>query len=194
MIYLSEHHDAVYLATHLVQLLRDGHGDGAAHAAADDTDLFESVQLGRLAERAGKIGERIARLECVELTRRRADDLKDNANRAALRVGAGDRQRNALAVACGAQNNELSRLRFFGDQRRFDLHQGDIAAQRPFFHDFIHKHPPRTAASIHCSVHILSYIQTVFNCFFLWVILQKSLYYCRLIWYNMYRNPLVLYT
>ena len=105
-----------------MKLLRDGHGDGASDAAADDTDALNALGVGRHAERTGEIGYELALFLVIEQFGRRADNLKDNLNGATIGIDARDGEGYALALFVGAQNNKLTGLRFSSDQRRLDFH------------------------------------------------------------------------
>ena len=132
-ILVSKADDGVPLTALLVQLLGHGQRDGAAHAAADHGDLFQPLGVGRNAQRADEIMQRLSLFEGIQFHRRTADDLVNNRNRAALTVVIRNGQRDALAVLQRAQNDELAGLRFFGDKRRVDHHLGDGRVQALFF-------------------------------------------------------------
>ena len=137
-VLVAEADDRGDLGAEPVQLFGDWQRDGAADAAADHADLLEAVEVAGRAERADEIGQAVALVQVVQLFSRRADNLENDRDRALLAVVPGDRQRDALAVRLGAQDNELAGLRLFRDERRVDFHPRDGGVQRFFFQNRIH--------------------------------------------------------
>ena len=121
-----------------MQRLRDGQRDGAADAAADDTYFFQPVQLGGNPKRPNKVVQVLAFVFVVQFFRCCTDNLKNNPHRALFGAGTGDGQRNPLAVLIHPQNDELTRTRFFRDERRFDVHHRDGRIQAFFRSNSIH--------------------------------------------------------
>ena len=66
-----------------MEFLGNGHGDRAAHAAADDADLFDAFRVRRYAQRSYEILNVLALVLVIQKFRRRADDLEDDLDRAA---------------------------------------------------------------------------------------------------------------
>ena len=125
-------------AAHIVQLLGNGQGDGAAHAAAHDAHFLQALHLGGAAQRAHKIVDGIAHVQAVELHGGAADDLENDIDGALLPVVPGHGEGDALAVLQRAHNDKLARLRLFGDEGRFNDHLCHGGVQRDFFSDLIH--------------------------------------------------------
>ena len=128
------HHTAL-----LVQLTGNGQGNGAAYAAAHDTDLLQTLHLGGTAQRAHEIVDALADLQAVQLHRGTAHDLENDVHSALLAVVTGHGQGDALAVLKRAHNDKLARLCLFGDQRGFNDHLCHGGVQRDFFSDLIHR-------------------------------------------------------
>ena len=121
-----------------MELLQHGVGDGAAYAAADDTDLLLALRLGGAAQGTHEIVETVALLLVAQLLGGGAHGLDDNGHGALLAVIVVDRNGDALALLIHTQDNELARLRLLGDHRRFDLVQDHSGLQRFFSNDAIH--------------------------------------------------------
>ena len=137
-VFIAESDDAVYFGAELMQLLCDGERDGAADAAADDGDLFQTVHMRRLAQGADEIVNILALVEVVEPLRRSADDLEDDGNGALFPVEIGDREGDALPFLVHAQDDELPRLCLSGDEGRIHFHQRDGGVEFLLFNNFIH--------------------------------------------------------
>ena len=58
----------------------------------------------------------------IQLFRRRTDDLENDLDASLFGICSGNGQRNALPLFIDSQDDELTRSRFFRDQRCFDLH------------------------------------------------------------------------
>ena len=128
------HHTAL-----IVQFLGNGQGNGAAHAAADHAHLLQAFHLGGTAQRAHKVVDAVAHVQAVQLHGGAADDLEDDLHGTGLAVVTGDREGDALAVLKRADNDELTRLCLFGDQRGFNDHLCHGGVQRDLFSDLIHR-------------------------------------------------------
>ena len=128
----------MYLASLLMQLLGHRQRDGAAHAAADDRNLFQPVGMRRHAQRPDEIMQALSFFHRVQLHRRAADNLIDDGHRSGIAVKISDGQRDALAVLKCAENNKLTRLRLFRNKRRFNHHFRDGRVQAFFLDDFEH--------------------------------------------------------
>ena len=113
----AEARDDVDIAAEAVRLLGLRPRDGAAGAAADDHDLVHVVKLGGVAERADDVGHIVAGLLAGEQGRRAADALHDDRHGAGLTIIGRDRDGHALAELVDAEHQELTRLRFAGDER-----------------------------------------------------------------------------
>ena len=120
--------------------LATGVGDGAAHAAADDGHLFQALRLGGAAQGAHEVVKAIALLQVVEQLGGGPHDLEDDGDGALLPVKVGDGQGDALPVLVDPEDDELARLRLFGDEGGVDDHPGDGGVQRLFFQYEIHSH------------------------------------------------------
>ena len=125
------HHAAL-----IVQLLGNGQCNGAAHAAAHNTDLLQT--LGRAAQRADKVVDTIACVQAVQFHGGTAYDLENNIHSALFAVVTGHGQGDTLTVLKRTYNDELTRLCLFGDQRGFDDHLCHGGVQRDLFSDLIH--------------------------------------------------------
>ncbi len=91
---------------------------GGAESAAHAADVAARRQVDRLAERAGNVENRVARLERADPSGRRPDFLDDDRDRpgGAIEIGNGDR--NSFAALADAEHHELSRSGRGGDERR----------------------------------------------------------------------------
>ena len=122
----------------LVQLAGNGQSDGAADAAAHDTDLLQALGLGGAAQRADKIVDTIACIQAVQFHGGTAHDLENDIHSALFAVVTGHGQGDALAVLERAHNDELARLCLFGNERGFNDHLRHGGVQRDFFCDLVH--------------------------------------------------------
>ena len=122
----------MHFAAQLVQLLRDGKGNGAAHAAADNGNLLEALGVSGFAERSDEILNEVAFVFVVKQFGGSADDLEYDLDGAVFLVAARDRKGNSFPVLIDAQDDELSRLRLLGDERSLYVHHGDGGIQFPF--------------------------------------------------------------
>ena len=138
-ILIAEADDAVDGAALVVQLLGNGQGDGAAHAAAHNTDLFQALGLGGAAQGAHKVMDAVACVQAVQLHGGAAHDLEDDIHSALFAVVTGHGQGDALAVLKRAHNDKLARLCLFGNERGFNDHLRHGGVQRDFFSDLIHR-------------------------------------------------------
>ena len=76
----------MYLASLLMQLLGHRQRDGAAHAAADNRDLFQPIGMRRHTQRADKVMQALPFFHRVQLHRRAADNLIDDGHRSGIAV------------------------------------------------------------------------------------------------------------
>ena len=67
----------------------------------------------------------VALIEMIQPLGGAADDLEDNGDRAFFAVEIGDGERDAFARFVYAQDDELTRLRLFGDEGGAHFHQRD---------------------------------------------------------------------
>ena len=125
----------------VVELFQYGIGDRAAHAAADYADFVLSGGFRGLAQRSDEILKTVALAHGLEFFRRGSGCLDNNGDSTLFRIIAVDGDRNAFAALVHAQNDELSGLCLFGNQRRLDLIERDGGAQFLFPHDFVHTVP-----------------------------------------------------
>ena len=123
----------------VVELLQNRVGDGAADAAAHDTDLFLAFGLGRAAQRADKVLNVLALGFMSELFGGGADRLHDDGNGALLTVEVVDGDGDAFTVFIDAQDDELAGLGLLCHHRRLDLVEGHGGLERFFLHDAIHE-------------------------------------------------------
>ena len=107
-ILVAETDDAGDLGALLVQCLGNGQRNGAAHAAADDADVFQTLDLGGLAQGSHSAG---------------------------FAVKSGDGQGDALGVLLCADNDKLAGLCLLGNERRVDAKFGYGGVQLPPFDD-----------------------------------------------------------
>ena len=137
-ILIAEADHAVHHTALLVQLTGNGQGNGAAYAAAHDTDLLQTLHLGGTAQRAHEIVDALTDLQAVQLHRGTAHDLENDVHSALFAVVTGHGQGDALAVLERAHNDELARLCLFGNERGFNDHLRHGGVQRDFFCDLVH--------------------------------------------------------
>ena len=126
------------LGSAVVELLQNGIRDGAAHAAADDTDLLLALGFGGLAQGAHKVVQILALLLVAELFGGGAHGLDNDGDSALLAVIVMDGDGDTLAVFIHPQDDELAGLCLFGNHRSLDLIQDHGGFQRFFGHDAIH--------------------------------------------------------
>ena len=134
----AETGDEVNLSAHFVQLLGLRICDSAAQTAADNSDLFQTLKLAGLAERADKIMQTFALVQAAERLRGRADLLKDDGDRTLFAVKVRDGERNALALCADTQDDELTRLCLAGNVRGVNHHELGVCVQRLLFQNLIH--------------------------------------------------------
>ena len=79
-----------------MQCLGNGQRNGAAHAAADDADVFQTLDLSGLAQGSHKVMHGLTLFEGVELHGTCADNLKNDGNGAGFAVKSGDSQGDTL--------------------------------------------------------------------------------------------------
>ena len=116
------------------------HRRDADTAAYADDAAAGTGDVGGTAERTEDGGKRIAFAELSELQRGRADGLEDDGDCAALRIGIGDGERNALApVGVDHQDDELPSLAVACDQRRLEVHPVHVFGQLALLKDFVHR-------------------------------------------------------
>jgi len=137
-ILAAEADHAVHDTALVMQLLCNGQSNGAAHAAADHTHLFQALGLGSTAQRPHKVVDALAHLQAVQLHGGAAHDLENNIYGALFAVVPGHGQGDALAVLKRTHDDELARLCLFGDQRGFNDHLCHGGVQRDLFSDLIH--------------------------------------------------------
>ena len=82
----------------------------------------------------------VALLQMIQLFGGSADNLEYNGDCAAFTVVVRYCQGNPFAVFVYAEDDELTRLRFFGNQRSLDVHESHCGIQFSLFQDFIHIH------------------------------------------------------
>ena len=130
--------DEVDLDAHFMQLsLRIR--DRAAQTAADDSNLFEAVELAlSLPRGADEVVQAVALVQRAERLRGRADLLEDDGDRAVFAVKIRDGERNSLALCADTQDDELTRLGLARNVRRVDDHQLGVHVQRLLFQNLIH--------------------------------------------------------
>ena len=121
-----------------MELFQNRVGNGAAHAAADDADLFLALGLGGFAQGAHKVLEAVALAQVGELFRGGAHRLDNDGDGAFFRVIGVDGNGDPLALFVHPEDDELSRLGLLGDQRSLDLIQGDGGAKGFFSNNFVH--------------------------------------------------------
>ena len=98
--------------------------------------------MGRLAERPDEVEQAVALPEGVQQLGGGADDLKDDRHGALFAVIVRDGQRHPLPPLVDAEDDELARLRLFGDVRGLDLHQRHRVVQRPLLDNLVHTLTP----------------------------------------------------
>jgi hypothetical protein len=118
--------DARHLDAAALQLEGDRQDDGRADASPHADRVPGLDQLGRPAERPGDIGDGVARLELDQVGRALADRLDDQADRAGVRVGRGDGERDPLRAWSAADDHELPGLPDLCDAGRLDHEPGDV--------------------------------------------------------------------
>ena len=124
-----------------MELLQNGVGDGAAHAAADHADLLLAFGDGSLAQGSHEVLEAIALIQAGQLLGGGAHGLDNNGDGALLGIVVVDGDGDALAVLIHAEDDELARLGLLCDQGRLDLVQGHCGTEGLFSHDAIHTIP-----------------------------------------------------
>jgi len=124
-----------------VQLLGNRVGNSAAYAAAHHSHLAQTLGMGGAPQRAHEIVDEVALAEVVELFGGSAHHLKNDGDAPFFPVIIRDRQGDAFTLAIRTQNDKLTRLRLFGHQRGFHLHQGDGGVQYLLYKDPIHGSP-----------------------------------------------------
>ena len=134
----AEAGDEVDLDAHFVQLLGLRIRDRTAQTAADDSNLFEAVELALLAERADEVVQAVALVQRAERLRGRADLLENDGDGTLFTVKICDRERNTLAFCADTQDDELTRLCLAGNVRGLDHHQLGVCVQRLLFQNLIH--------------------------------------------------------
>ena len=115
-----------------------GQGDGAAHAAANHTDLLLALHGGGLAQRADEIPDIVALVQLAQGDGGQAHLLEDDGHGALFPVITGDGQGDALAHFIDAENDKLTGSGLFGHEGSFDFHHGDGIVQLLLGNDFEH--------------------------------------------------------
>ena len=105
----------------IMELLQHGIGNGAAHTAADHADLLLALGLGSLAQGAHEVLQAVALVQALQLLSGGTHGLDDDGDCALLRVVVIDGDGNTLTHLIHAQDDELTRLSFLGDQGRLNL-------------------------------------------------------------------------
>ena len=100
------------------QPLGEGMDDGRAHAATHADGAASVDELGGPAERPRHVADDVTHREDAEVAARLAHGLDDERDGAGLRVGIGDRQRDALGALVPPDDDELARLADLGDACR----------------------------------------------------------------------------
>ena len=128
-----------------MHFLCNGIRNGASDAAADNTDLFQPVHLGRTSERPDDIGNNVAFLNGVEHFRGASCRLNHNGHGTLLAVIPRDGNGNALSLLVKAEDNKLTRLSMTGDQRRLYFKKADRfrIIQKTLGNYFIHPNSPK---------------------------------------------------
>ena len=138
-VLVPEAYDGVDLRALLVELFRHRVSDGAAHAAADDGYLLQALCFRGAAQGAHKVLQAVALLQVVQLFRGGAHDLENNGHGAALPVEVRHSQGDAFALFVHPQDDELPRLRLFGNERRLNVHPGHGGVEHLFFYNSVHR-------------------------------------------------------
>ena len=128
----------IHLHTGFMESLGGGVSDGAAHAAADDTDALLALDVGGTAQGTDKVADGIALVERTQHIGGQPDFLEDDGDGALLPVITGDGQRHPLGFLVNAENDELTGQSLFGHKGGLNLQQCDGRVQLLLAHDFIH--------------------------------------------------------
>ena len=134
----AEAHDDGDLCACFLESGCGGQGDGAAHAAANHTDLLLAFHGGGLAQGTHKVADAVTLVQLAQGNGGEADLLENDGNGALFPVAAGDGQGNTLAHLIDAENDELTGSCLPGDEGGFNLHQGNGGIQLFLTNDFIH--------------------------------------------------------
>ena len=124
-----------------MHLLGDGIGNGAAHAAADHTDLLQTVHLRGFSERTHKVGDIVSLLHRVEHLCGASRSLHHDGDGALFPVPTGNRNGNTLALLIQTEDHKLTRLGVTRHTRSLDLEEADglCLVQKSFCYDLIHQ-------------------------------------------------------
>ncbi len=112
-----------------------GQRHGRSHASGHDHGGSVVPDLGRAAERADDIENRVACLKRIQQRRGFAHGLDCDGDGSRRRIGALDGERNALAMIVKPQDHELAWPLLARDARRLDGKLPDIEAGGTGFHD-----------------------------------------------------------
>ena len=118
---------------------RDRVDDGRPDAAADTDRPPVVEQLGRPAQRAGHVGDRVARAQSDEILGALAHSLDHERDRAARRVRVGDRERDPLGARGAVDDDELAGAADLRDPRRLDDQAGHVRRDLGRFKDGVHR-------------------------------------------------------
>ena len=126
--------------TGLDQVLGDREGNCQADAAAND-GAGALGHLGGNAQRAHDVTQRLAGLVGGKHLGGLADYHEDELDPALVTVPAGQGKRDALARLVGANHEELSSVRMFGDSGRLDAELEHLLRELRLLQDLIHRTP-----------------------------------------------------
>ena len=115
-----------------------GQSNGAAYAAAHNTDLLLAFHGSRLAQRTHEIVNIVALIQRAQSVGGEANLLEDDGDGACFLVGAGNGQGDSLTHLVNPEDDELTCLSLFGNEGGLNIHQGDGGVQLLLTHNFIH--------------------------------------------------------
>ncbi len=124
--------------TLLMKLSCNRQRNGASYAAPHNGNLFQALCLCCISQRSDKIRQGISFFFLIQSFGGAADDLIDDGNRSLFPVVTGNGKRDPLPVLIHSQNDELTWLRLFCNERGFDLHPADCGVQFFFFTNLEH--------------------------------------------------------
>ena len=106
-------------------------------AASDDYGMANMLDMCRLPERAGNIGNLVSRLEGTHLVCRCADRLHDQGNGLCGTIGVRDGERNPLTVLRHPNDYKLAGSAMADHMRRFYLEPADLGRERRDVNDAV---------------------------------------------------------